>query len=88
GIINTNSNLTIADSVFTGNLSTTSKGAGILNTNANSFLAVSGSTFSNNTARNGGALFNNGTATINSSVISGNINAVKGQVFTMIAPVF
>ncbi|NBR06101.1 MAG: hypothetical protein EBT92_10060 [Planctomycetes bacterium] len=78
GIINTNSNLTIADSVFTGNLSTTSKGAGILNTNANSFLAVSGSTFSNNTARNGGALFNNGTATINSSVISGNINAVKG----------
>ncbi|MFM7099253.1 MAG: choice-of-anchor Q domain-containing protein, partial [Gemmataceae bacterium] len=80
GIINTNSSLTVNNSKFTGNSSLKDGGA-VLNTNANSFLVVNNSTFSSNTARNGGAVFNKGTATFNTSTISGNINAIKGGGF-------
>jgi hypothetical protein len=63
-------NLSVSESVFTGNDS--SQGGGISNS-AGGTLAVTDSTFSGNTVQNsGGGIYNRGTATIARTTFSGN----------------
>jgi hypothetical protein len=64
-------NLTITNSMISGNTANTGDGGGIVN-HGSGTLTVANSTFSGNTADNGGGLINIGTATVTNSTFSGN----------------
>jgi predicted outer membrane repeat protein len=76
GIANSGT-LTVSGSVFSGNSATdffsgfTTSGGGIFN-DFHSTLTVSGCTLSDNSAINGGRIFNNGAGTVSSCTFSGN----------------
>jgi len=68
GAISSSENLTIVDSIITGNLAT-NRGGGIW---ANGPVTITGSTFSDNSADLGGGAFVNNSLDITDSVFSGN----------------
>ncbi len=78
GAISTVENLTITDSVITGN-SAGFLGGGISSFNRNSSLTLVRSTLSGNSAGRGGAITSNGPLAIHQSTISGNTSASFGS---------
>src|SRR5215813_3617403 len=80
GILN-NATLTLAESVVSDNETSFGYGGGIFSGGANgvaSSLSLTNSTVRNNTAPDGGGIFNNGTATLTGSAVSEN-EALLGE---------
>jgi hypothetical protein len=74
-------NLTVANSIISGNAATAGSGGGILNglsSGEASFLTLTDSTVSSNSAAYGGGIWNVGTFTIQGSVVSLNVTQYLG----------
>ena len=76
GAISNFGTATISNSIFSGNFANNALGGAIIN--VLDTIAISNSTFSNNSSRDGGAIFNFGTATINNSTFSANFAIESG----------
>jgi predicted outer membrane repeat protein len=80
GIFNPGGLLTVRDSIFTDNTAPSGAGGGIENVALGS-VAVSGSTFSGNSAIDGGAIYNEAaTLTVSGSTFSGNSASYGGAI--------
>ncbi len=77
GVLNAGT-LTVADTTFSDNDSGTTRHGGAINNKSGAILMVVRSTFSNNSASEGGAIQNRGSATISNSTFSGNSASNSG----------
>ncbi len=80
-VLNSNSAVTLSNVMITGNSSTGTVGGGISNLGSVSSLNVYHSSIMSNSARYGGAIYNEGSVTINKSLLLDNSATTSGGAF-------